>query len=38
MVNGTDRIYVEMRGQLYLTDIRFESEEQLLGVIGHIVS
>ncbi len=37
MVNGTDRVYVEMRGQLYLTDIRFVNEQELLGVIDHIV-
>jgi pilus assembly protein CpaF len=38
MVNGPDRVYVEMRGQLYLTDIRFLNEEELLGVIEHVVS
>jgi pilus assembly protein CpaF len=37
MVNGPDRVYVEMRGQLYLTDIRFTSEEELREVIDHIV-
>ena len=37
MVNGTDRVYVEMRGQLYLTDTRFVNEDELRGVITHIV-
>ena len=38
MVNGTDRVYVEMRGQLFLTDVRFDTEDELRGVIEHIVA
>lgn len=38
MVNGPERVYVEMRGQLYLSDVRFRNEEELTDVIQHIVS
>ncbi len=37
MVNGPDRIFVEVRGKMYETGIRFRDEEQLLAVIRRIV-
>src|SRR2546423_9490504 len=37
MVNGPDRVYVEVSGTLYLTDVRFASEAELREVIQHIV-
>ena len=33
MINGPDQVYVERRGILELTDIRFESREALLAVL-----
>ncbi len=38
MVNRMDRIYVERKGQLTLTDSRFSSEDHLRKVIERIVS
>ena len=38
MVNGTDAIYVERRGQIVLTDINFRTEAHLRQVIDRIVS
>lgn len=38
MVNGTDAIYVERAGRLYLTDSRFVAVEHLRRVIERIVS
>jgi pilus assembly protein CpaF len=38
MVNGHEMVYVERKGKILLTDVRFESEEQLLRVIDTIVS
>jgi pilus assembly protein CpaF len=38
MVNGHEMVYVERKGKILLTDIRFESEEHLLRVIDTIVS
>ena len=38
MVNGPDMIYVERKGKILLTDVRFDSEEHLLRVIDTIVS
>lgn len=37
MVNGPDCIFVEIRGKMYETGIRFCDEEQLLAVIRRIV-
>ena len=37
MVLGTRDIYVEMKGKIVLTDVRFKDEEQLLDVIRFIV-
>lgn len=38
MVNGPDQIYVEEKGKLKLTDIRFRDEEHLMNIINRIVS
>ncbi len=38
LVNGHDRIYVERKGKLELTDIRFNSDSHLLNIIDRIVS
>ena len=38
MVNGPDMVYIERKGKILLTDIRFEDEAQLLRVIDTIVS
>ena len=37
MVNGIDHVYVEMGGQLVLTNIKFSDEDQLLNIIQFIV-
>jgi pilus assembly protein CpaF len=37
MVMGTREIYVEVRGKIVLTDVRFNNEDQLLDVIRFIV-
>ena len=38
MVNGPDKIYVEEKGKLKLTDVKFRDEEHLMNVINRIVS
>lgn len=38
MVNGPDRVYVERRGLLEPTDVRFESEEELRNTIERILA
>jgi pilus assembly protein CpaF len=38
MVNGPDRVYVERRGLLEETDVRFESEEELRNAIERILA
>jgi pilus assembly protein CpaF len=38
MINGPNRIFVERRGKLVLTDVRFETHAQLMMVIERIVS
>jgi pilus assembly protein CpaF len=38
MVNGPDRVYVERRGLLEETDVRFESEEDLRNAIERILA
>jgi len=38
MVNGHEMVYVERRGKILLTDIRFDTEEHLLRVIDTIVA
>jgi pilus assembly protein CpaF len=37
MVNGLDNIFIERNGELLETDLRFESEEHLMRIIGRIV-
>jgi pilus assembly protein CpaF len=38
MVNGPDMVYVERKGKILLTDIRFEDEGHLMRIIDTIVS
>ena len=38
MVNGPDRVYIERRGLLEETDVRFESEEELRNAIERILA
>ena len=38
MINGPNRIYVERRGKIELTSLRFLSNEQLRGIIERIVA
>jgi pilus assembly protein CpaF len=38
MVNGADRVYIERRGRLEQTDVRFESEEDLRNAIERILA
>ena len=38
MVNGPEAIFVENKGRIYKTDLRFDSSENLLRVINQIVS
>jgi pilus assembly protein CpaF len=38
MVNGPERVYVERRGQLEETEVRFESEEELRNTIERILA
>ncbi len=38
MVNGPDRVYVEVAGTLYRTAVRFSSEAELRELIQHIVA
>jgi pilus assembly protein CpaF len=38
LVNGPGRVYVERRGKLELTDVRFSSDRHLLNIIDRIVS
>ncbi|MCK4649100.1 CpaF family protein, partial [bacterium] len=38
MVNGKDKIYIEQKGKLYLSNKRFVSNDQLLGIIRRIVA
>lgn len=38
MVNGPDHIYIEEKGKLKLTDLKFRDEEHLMNVIDRIVS
>ena len=37
MVNGPDKIYVEDKGKLKLTDLKFRDEEHLMNIINRIV-
>jgi pilus assembly protein CpaF len=38
LVNGPNQVYVERRGKLELTDIRFNSDAHLINIIDRIVS
>ncbi|MFA8385139.1 MAG: CpaF family protein [Pelagibaca sp.] len=38
MVNGTNRIYIEVKGRVQQTNIRFRDNEQLLNICQRIVS
>ncbi len=38
MVNGPDQVYIERHGQLSLSDVTFESEEQLIALIRNIAA
>ncbi len=38
LVNGADTVYVEKLGKLFLTDVRFNSNEHLMNIIDRIVS
>ncbi len=38
MVNGPDKVYVEQRGKLVLTDIKFRDDDHVMHVIERIVS
>lgn len=38
LVNGANEVYVERRGRLHLTDVRFKDDDHLMQVIDRIVS
>jgi pilus assembly protein CpaF len=38
LVNGSNQVYVERRGRLELTDVRFNNDAHLLNIIDRIVS
>lgn len=38
MVNGPDQVYVESRGKLSLTDVKFEDTDHLMQIIDRIVT
>ena len=38
LVNGCDQVYVERRGRLELTDVRFNDDQHLMNIIDRIVS
>ncbi len=38
MINGHNQVYIEKRGRIFLSDVRFSSEKHLLNVIQKIVS
>lgn len=38
MVNGKDNVYIEKRGKLTLTDVKFRDEQHLLNIATRIVS
>lgn len=38
MVNGADHVYVEHKGKLVLTDVRFRDDTHLMNIIDRIVS
>ena len=38
MINGSKKTYIERKGKVYLSDIEFNDEQHLLGIIQRIVS
>ena len=38
MVNGFDHVYVETKGKIHLTDVKFRDNEHVMNVINRIVS
>jgi pilus assembly protein CpaF len=38
LVNGPNQVYIERRGKLHLTDVRFNDNQHLLNIIDRIVS
>jgi pilus assembly protein CpaF len=38
LINGADTVYVEKRGKLMLTDVRFSNNEHLMNIVDRIVS
>lgn len=38
LVNGPNQVYIERRGKLTLTDVRFNDSQHLMGIIDRIVS
>jgi pilus assembly protein CpaF len=38
MVNGPDKVYIEVDGKIQLTDIRFRDQQQLMNICQRIVS
>src|SRR3954467_15600487 len=38
MVNGADKVYIEVNGKIELTDIRFRDNQQLMNICQRIVS
>jgi len=38
MVNGHDHVYVEMRGKIHLTDVKFRDDAHVMNIINRIVS
>jgi len=38
LVNGSDQVYVERRGKLELTDVKFNNDAHLINIIDRIVS
>ncbi len=38
LVNGANQVYIERRGKLELTDVRFNDDAHLLHIIDRIVS
>jgi pilus assembly protein CpaF len=38
LINGAHQVYVERRGQLYMTDVKFADDDHLMKIIDKIVS
>ncbi len=37
MINGANKVYVEKKGKIYVTDVNFDSEKHLLNIVQKIV-